>query len=207
MKAVFGVCCLAAGVLISSGVKAQAVSADSSGARNLYIDVHHLTPGKVKYEDVAKAHAKDLATEGKYNVQFLKYWVDEKQGLVYCLSTATDTQSIRKTHAEAHGLLPAEIYLVTDGIPVALQGNKTLFLDVHELGPGKVTAAAVAAAHKKDLAVEQKHGVHFINYWVDEKEGKVFCLSEAPDSAAVLATHKEAHGLLPAQVMIVKQGE
>ena len=28
--------------------------------KNLYIDVHQLKPGKVKYEDVAKAHLKIL---------------------------------------------------------------------------------------------------------------------------------------------------
>src|SRR3954469_288887 len=82
---------------------------------NLYIDVHHLEPGNVTYEAVAAAHAKDLATEGKYGVQFLKFWVDEGKGLVYCLSSASDSESIRKTHAEAHGLLPDHIYQVTDG--------------------------------------------------------------------------------------------
>ncbi len=73
---------------------------------NLYIDVHNLGPGKVTYEAVQKAHAKDLAVEKKYGVQFIKFWVDEAGGKVYCLSNAPDTQSIRKTHAEAHGLLP-----------------------------------------------------------------------------------------------------
>ncbi len=33
------------------------------------------------------------------------------------------------------------------------------------------------------------------------------CLSEAPDSNAVKQAHKEAHGLLPAYVLKVKQGE
>src|SRR5579872_3509516 len=71
----------------------------STATQNLYIDVHHLGPGKVKYEDVAKAHAKDLAVEKKYGVHFINYWVDEAEGNVYCLSTAADSQSIRKTHA------------------------------------------------------------------------------------------------------------
>ncbi|HWH62753.1 MAG TPA: hypothetical protein VNS50_05745, partial [Ginsengibacter sp.] len=37
------------------------ISAETIAGKNLYIDVHELGPGKVKYEDVAKAHAKDLA--------------------------------------------------------------------------------------------------------------------------------------------------
>ena len=43
--------------------------------------ISQLKPGKVKYEDVANAHAKDLAVEKKYGVDFIKYWVDEDKGL------------------------------------------------------------------------------------------------------------------------------
>ena len=78
---------------------------------------------------------------------------------------------------------------------------------MHYFDAGKVTAKDVAAAHQKDLAVEKKYGVNFINYWVDEKEGVVMCLSQAKDSNAVIQTHKEAHGLLPAYVEQVKPGK
>lgn len=192
-------------------LKAQSanITADdpSAAGKNLYIDVHQLTPGKIKFEDVAAAHSKDLTVEKKYGVHFINYWVNEEKGLVYCLSSANDTGSIKKTHAEAHGLLPVNYYTVTDGIKASLVGNKNLFLDVHYLGAGKVDAKAVAAAHQKDLAVQQKHGVNFINYWVDEKSGVVMCLSQAKDSTSIVETHKEAHGLLPATVLKVKQGE
>ena len=174
---------------------------------NLYIDVHQLEPGKVKYDDVAQAHAKDLAVEKKYGVRFINYWVDEDKGLIYCLSSAPDSESIRRTHAEAHGLLPQYIYKVTDGIPSTATNEKNYFLDVHYFGAGNVTAKDVAGAHQKDLAVEKKYGVNFINYWVDEKNGMVMCLSQAKDSNAVIQTHKEAHGLLPAYVLKVKEGE
>jgi len=180
---------------------------NKTGSENLYIDVHQLEPGKVKYEDVANAHAKDLAIEKKYGVSFIKYWVDENKGLIYCLSSAPDSESIRKTHAEAHGLLPQYIYKVTDGIPSAVTGESNYFLDVHYLGAGNVTAKDVAGAHEKDLAVEKKFGVNFINYWVAEKNGMVLCLSQAKDSNDVIQTHKEAHGLLPAYVLKVKEGE
>ena len=173
----------------------------------LYIDVHHFAPGKVAFEDVAAAHAKDLATESKYGVQFIKYWVDEKKGDVYCLSSAADTGNIIQTHREAHGLLPQEIYQVSDGLAAVANDSITYFLDVHHLGAGKVTAEDVEKAHQKDLAVEDKYGVKFINYWVDEKQGVVFCLSQAPDASKVIQTHKEAHGLLPDSIMIVEQGD
>src|SRR3982751_2565688 len=102
-------------VSVSSVAAAQtsgtaSTAKESKPSKHLYIDVHHLEPGKVEFKDVAAAHAKDLAVEKKYGVNFIKYWVDKEKGLVYCLSSSPDTASITKTHAEAHGLLPAEIY-------------------------------------------------------------------------------------------------
>ena len=185
----------------------QEKESKSTAANNLYLDVHHFKPGSVTYEDVENAHLKDLAVEKKYGVQFIKFWVDETHGNVYCLSSAPDTMAIRKTHAKAHGLLPSETYLVKSGQEATANTGKDFYLDVHNLGAGKVTAKDVAAAHQKDLAVEGKYGVNFVNYWVNERKGVVVCLSQAPDSAAIVNTHKEAHGLVPDEVMKVKQGE
>lgn len=206
---------LVATVLTATTVNAQKQATDTAQVthssvpgnkalpENLYMDVHHFGPGKVNAAAVAEAHAKDLAAEGNYGVHFLKYWVDEQKGLVYCLSTAPDSAAIVNTHAKAHGMLPENVYLVTDGKQAKVKGNNNFFLDVHELG--SVSATDVAAAHKKDLATEKKYGVNFINYWVNEKQGVVMCLSQAPDSSAVINTHKEAHGLLPTYIGKVQQ--
>ncbi|HZY37021.1 MAG TPA: DUF4242 domain-containing protein [Mucilaginibacter sp.] len=209
MKSSFLFTACAALVCMSLKLSAQSGGAPvkDTSKNNLYIDVHHFGPGNVKYDDVVKAHAKDVAVQRKYGVRFINFWVDEKGGDVYCLSSAPDTMAIRKTHGEAHGMLPGEIYLVTSGTVSALNSGKNFFLDIHNLGPGNVTANAVAAAHLKDLAVEKKYGVNFINYWVNEKRGVVMCLSQAPDSTAIIDTHKEAHGLIPARVMLVKPGD
>lgn len=182
-------------------------SFDKTVGKSLYIDVHHFKPGEVKYEAVAQAHAKDVALQEKYGVKFIKFWVDENKGLVYCLSSSSDSESIRKTHAEAHGLIPTNIYRVTEGSEAPSTGPNDYFIDVHELGAGKVLAKDVAEAHKKDLVAEQKHGVNFINYWVDEAQGVVMCLSQSKDTASIIKTHQEAHGLIPVAVMKVRQGE
>jgi hypothetical protein len=174
---------------------------------HLFIDVHQLKPGKIDYKAVAEAHAKDLAVQRKYNVDIQQYWIDKKEGLVFCLASAPDSLSIRKTHKEAHGLLPERIFPVTEGTEAALKGNRNLFLDIHYLGAGHVTAKDVAGAHQKDLAIQSKYGVNLINYWVNERDGIVMCLAEAKDSTALINTHREAHGLLPARVFKVKQGQ
>lgn len=196
--------CIVASQLCAQTVNTQVTDAKT---KTLYIDVHQLEPGKVDAKAVAEAHAKDLAVQGKYGVEFIKYWVNKEKGLVYCLSSAVNTEAIRKTHAEAHGLLPNYTYSVTDGAAASEEFAGDYFLDIHELGAGNVTAEAVAGAHQKDLKVEDKHNVHFINYWVDEKNGTVLCLSKAKSADSVIATHKEAHGLLPSQIMKVTQGK
>lgn len=182
-------------------------TADTSLAQNYFIDVHNLEPGKVSFADVEGAHEKDLATQDKYGVKFMKFWVDEEKGKVYCLSQAKNEESVTTTHKEAHGLIPSTVYQVSSGAETKAAGNKQFFIDVHEMGAGKVTAKDVADAHTKDLAIQDKHGVNFTNYWVDEKKGVIMCLSEASDSNAVKNAHKEAHGLVPAYVLKVKQGE
>ncbi|HEV8271978.1 MAG TPA: DUF4242 domain-containing protein [Chitinophagaceae bacterium] len=207
MKLHFAFTGFVATCLFSFNMGAQTGKFNQQSSKNIYIDVHHLGAGKATAKDVEEAHKKDLAVQKKYGVTILKYWFDEAKGDVYCLSTADNSESIRKTHAEAHGLLPAEFYQVTEGQEAIMKGKNDLYLDVHELGEGKVTAADVAGAHQKDLAVQGKYGVNLINYWVDEKKGIVMCLAQAPDSTALINTHKEAHGLVPIKVIKVKQGQ
>ncbi len=81
-----------------------------------------------------------------------------------------------------------------------------LFMDVHK-GVDGLTAQAVAEAHKKDLEKQGKHGVKYLKYWFNEKDGTVFCLSEAPNKEAALKVHKEAHGLMPDDIIEVKEGK
>ena len=78
-----------------------------------------------------------------------------------------------------------------------------LFMDRHEFE--KITAADIAAAHLKDLEVQGRHGVHFLNYWFDEVRQHAFCLASGPDIDAVQTAHRESHGMVPAQVIEVDE--
>lgn len=189
--------------LLTAALLAGCNAAGTATEKSTFLDVHEFGPGKVNAAAVAAAHRQDLAVQGKHGVNFIDYWVDEAHGTVYCLSEAPDAHSVADTHREAHGLMPSRILAVSGGQPAAPLGHKKLFIDIHQLGAGNVSAQAVAEAHRKDLATQGKHGVNFLNYWVDEANGTVVCLSEAPDAAAVTETHREAHGLLPTQVVEV----
>ena len=78
----------------------------------LFMDVH--TVEGATEEDVAKAHAADLATQDNHGVRYLKYWVDEKAGKIFCLAEAPDAEAAVAVHREAHGLVPDEIYEVSE---------------------------------------------------------------------------------------------
>jgi peptidyl-tRNA hydrolase len=80
-----------------------------------------------------------------------------------------------------------------------------LYLDVHAKIEG-LTADVAADAHRKDLAIQQKHGVKYLRYWFDEGTGKVFCLVEAPSREAAEAVHREAHGMMADEIIEVQEG-
>jgi hypothetical protein len=48
--------------------------------------------------------------------------------------------------------------------------------------------------------------VSYLKYWVDEQEGKIFCLVDAPDAEAAIAVHREAHGLVADSIYPVIEG-
>ncbi|MFB6164749.1 MAG: nickel-binding protein [Haloarculaceae archaeon] len=80
-----------------------------------------------------------------------------------------------------------------------------LYMDIHR--NIDASAADVAAAHEKDLAVQDEYGADFTDYWVDEDEGTVFCLFEAPDAETGERVHREAHGLVADEIHEVMVGE
>ncbi|NTE64035.1 DUF4242 domain-containing protein [Agrobacterium tumefaciens] len=76
-----------------------------------------------------------------------------------------------------------------------------IFMDRHELAG--VSAADIAAAHLKDLNIQDQYGVKFLTYWFDERRGTAFCLIDAPDAATAQCVHREAHGFVASEVVEV----
>lgn len=80
-----------------------------------------------------------------------------------------------------------------------------LYMDVHTISDG-VVADDVAEAHQADLQIQGEYDVNYLRYWVDEGQGKVFCLVEAPSAEAAATVHREAHGLVANEVFEVREG-
>ena len=78
-----------------------------------------------------------------------------------------------------------------------------MYMDIHDV-PG-VTPEDVANAHRQDMRVQHKHGVEYVKYWVNRKQGKIFCLCTAPNAEAADAVHREAHGRAAARILEVTQ--
>lgn len=79
----------------------------------MFMDVHTVEGG-VTTDDVAGAHKLDLETQGKYGVDYKRYWVDEEAGKIFCLVEAPDADTAATVHREAHGLVADEIYPVSE---------------------------------------------------------------------------------------------
>jgi Protein of unknown function (DUF4242) len=80
----------------------------------LYMDVHTVDGG-VAIGDVVKAHLADLQTQAEHDVRYLRYWVDERRGKIFCLAEAPSADAASTVHRQAHGLVADEIYQVQEG--------------------------------------------------------------------------------------------
>ena len=78
-----------------------------------------------------------------------------------------------------------------------------LYMDIHNLPEG-TTPEDIAKAHEQDIEAQQKYGVEYTKYWVNEKAGKVFCLAHAPNAEAAECVHREAHGMMAEKIIEVQ---
>jgi class 3 adenylate cyclase len=74
-----------------------------------------------------------------------------------------------------------------------------MFIDRHD-APG-VTPEELANAHRLDVAIQERHGVHYHTYWFEPDNGSVFCLAEGPSKRAIETVHRESHGLLASTIL------
>jgi hypothetical protein len=77
-------------------------------------DIHRHIEG-LTAEAAGGAHHRDLEVQGKYGVEYLRYWFDEAEGKVFCLIQAPNKEAAMAVHREAHGLLADELIEVKEG--------------------------------------------------------------------------------------------
>jgi class 3 adenylate cyclase len=78
------------------------------------------------------------------------------------------------------------------------------YMDRHDLKGA--TAADLAAAHLADVGAQDRFGVEYLNYWFDYDNQKAFCLARGPNSEAVDAVHRAAHGNVATKIIEIEDG-
>ena len=68
----------------------------------LFIDVHDQVEG-LTAKAVARVHQRNLQAQYQHSVKFLKYWVDEGSGKVFCLVEAPSQEAAEAFHRDVHG--------------------------------------------------------------------------------------------------------
>src|SRR6266496_1580873 len=79
-----------------------------------------------------------------------------------------------------------------------------LYMDFHKFP--FITIEEAKKAHTADEKIQNKYGVKFHQYWVNEKTGAVFCLVEGPDEKTVEMVHQTAHGHIACAMVEVERG-
>lgn len=80
----------------------------------LFMDVHNVEGG-LTLADVVGAHEKDLEIQADHGVNYLRYWVDESAGKIFCLVDAPNAEAAHAVHRDSHGLVADEIFEVKEG--------------------------------------------------------------------------------------------
>ncbi len=80
----------------------------------LFMDVHRAND-PIDFQQVAEDHAADLRFQGSENVRYLRYWVDETCGRIFCLVDAPYAEAAKAVHRRARGRPADEIYQVREG--------------------------------------------------------------------------------------------
>lgn len=81
-----------------------------------------------------------------------------------------------------------------------------LFMDVHK-GLKGLSRKDAERAHLQDVKIQDKYGVKYHKFWMNEEEGTVFCLIEGPDIEACHAVHYEASGMTACEIIEVNPSD
>lgn len=76
-----------------------------------FMDVHDGFVGVTK-EQLAEAHAADVAIQHEEDMNFEKAWLDPESGRVFCLSTGPSKEAVMRIHEKA-GHPTSEVYEIT----------------------------------------------------------------------------------------------
>jgi Protein of unknown function (DUF4242) len=96
------------------GLRRPAFGERRIGTMPLFMDHHRHVEG-LTAEAVAEAHRKDEEIQDEYGVKYVRYWLNEETGEVFCLAEAPNKEAAEAVQCEAHGLMADEITEIKEG--------------------------------------------------------------------------------------------
>lgn len=79
----------------------------------LYLDIHRNVDENAT--TVADSFAMDLEVQERHDVRYERYWIDEDEGVRFCLFEAPTKAAGEAVHRHAHGRIADEIFEVVEG--------------------------------------------------------------------------------------------
>jgi class 3 adenylate cyclase len=134
-------------------------------------------------DDVAEAHALDLAIQAKYDVNYHTYFYDRDAGIVFCLIEGPNREAVEAVHREAHDASANTIIEIPDGAAL----DQLLGALSNRRPDGGVISPATRAILFTDLcgSVEQTHALgdeghmtvlrehnRVVRYWLASHDGR-----------------------------------
>ena len=80
-----------------------------------------------------------------------------------------------------------------------------LFIDLHI--DEKLTPETVRQCHVADKAIQAKYGVQYLQVLLNQPQGYLFCLVEAPDKESCAKVHQEAHGNIACNILEITESD
>lgn len=103
----------------------------------LFMDLHINSDGEISIDDLIEKHQADLIAQKKFEVQFRGMWVNEDEGMVFCLMEGPNKEACASVHQHAHGDQGCNIVEVNPGdYKRFLSGSRINESDIAETKPG-----------------------------------------------------------------------
>ena len=113
-------------ILAHQNVAKQTANDYTTSLTGLKFKIAHKRAGTQKWSATPRTQRKrmitflrnvlaDLEKQSAHDVKYLRYWVDEGEGRVFCLVDAPSKEAAERVHRESHGLVADEIYEVVEG--------------------------------------------------------------------------------------------
>ena len=77
-------------------------------------------------------------------------------------------------------------------------------MDFHKIAG--LTIEDIKKGHIADLAIQEKYGVKYHQFWLNQEAGTLFCLTEGPDMKTCEMVHRLAHGNVACAMIEVESG-